>query len=58
MGTILLTTPFGWIAGTLSGIDRNLPFYLNIALFAVGAILAWLAGNYSQRAIANEPAAA
>jgi MFS family permease len=56
VGIILLTSPFGWIAGTLSGIDRNLPFVLNIGLFVLGAALAFVAG--SQKSIATaEPAA-
>ncbi len=58
VGIILLTSPFGWIAGTLSGINKDLPFMLNIALFAAGAVLAYLAGQASQRQIAAETAAA
>ena len=54
VGIILITSPFGWIAGTLSEIDRNLPFVLNVSLFAIGALLAYLAGNYSQKTIAVE----
>jgi uncharacterized membrane protein YeaQ/YmgE (transglycosylase-associated protein family) len=49
MFTILITSPFGWIAGTLSGINKNLPFILNIVLFALGAWLAALAGRESQK---------
>ena len=49
VGIILITTPFGWIAGTLSGLDKSLPFILNIVLFAVGAALAYIAGNASQK---------
>jgi fucose permease len=45
VGIISLTAPFGWIAGTLSGIDRTRPFILNITLFAVGAVLAYVAGS-------------
>jgi MFS family permease len=45
VGIILLTSPFGWIAGSLSQIDKNLPFILNIALFAAGAALAHVAGS-------------
>jgi MFS family permease len=52
VGIILLTSPFGWIAGTLSAIDKGLPFLLNIALFAAGAFLAYLAGNDSQKRLA------
>jgi MFS family permease len=45
VGIILLTSPFGWIAGTLSEINKNLPFVLNIILFAAGGILAYIAGG-------------
>jgi Na+/melibiose symporter-like transporter len=46
---ILFSSPFGWIAGNLSGINKDLPFILNIALFVIGAVLAYLAGRASQR---------
>jgi MFS family permease len=36
---ISLTSPFGWIAGRLSEVNRMLPFVLNIALFCIGMIL-------------------
>jgi len=36
---IALTSPFGWIAGQLSEINRTLPFYLNIGLFILGSVL-------------------
>lgn len=48
VGIILLTAPFGWIAGSLSGFDKSLPFILNISLFVIGMILAYLAGKDSQ----------
>jgi MFS family permease len=48
VGIILFTSPFGWIAGTLSEINKNLPFALNISLFVIGAVLAYLAGKASQ----------
>ena len=51
---IVLTSPFGWIAGTLSSIDRVLPFLLSLALFAVGAILTWQAALLSEN-VANQP---
>ena len=54
VGIILITSPFGWIAGTLSGLDKSLPFILNITLFAVGAVLAYLAGNASQKRLEVE----
>jgi hypothetical protein len=46
VGIILLTSPFGWVAGTLSGTNKTLPFILNILLFGAGAALAWRAGSY------------
>ncbi|MBK9715658.1 MAG: MFS transporter [Kouleothrix sp.] len=58
VGIILLTSPFGWIAGTLSGVDKRLPFMLNVALFTIGAVLAYLAGHASQKRLAAEAAAA
>lgn len=54
MGIILLTSPFGWIAGTLSEINKDLPFVLNIGLFAIGALLAYLAG--SRKSLASQTA--
>jgi MFS family permease len=49
VGIILLTSPFGWIAGNLSTINKDLPFVLNIGLFILGALLAYLAGRSSQK---------
>jgi DHA1 family tetracycline resistance protein-like MFS transporter len=46
---ISLTSPFGWIAGTLSETNKNLPFILNITQFATGAALVYLAGRASQK---------
>ena len=54
VGIILLTSPFGWIAGTLSEIDRDLPFVLNVALFAIGAALAYVAGSQQRPAAKQE----
>jgi Na+/melibiose symporter-like transporter len=42
---IVLISPFGWIAGQLSALDRSLPFALNMGLFAVGLILVWVIGK-------------
>lgn len=56
VGIILLTSPFGWIAGTLSEADKALPFVLNIILFVVGAALAYVAGSH--KSIAAETVAA
>jgi MFS family permease len=49
MGIILLTSPFGWIGGILSQANKNFPFILNIGLFVVGAVLAYLAGEASRK---------
>lgn len=57
VGIILLTSPFGWIAGVLSTLDKNLPFVLNIILFAAGALLAYLAGRASMRSFAAQATA-
>jgi MFS family permease len=54
VGVILLTAPFGWIAGTLSGLNKDLPFILNIVLFTIGAALAYVAGEASQKRVASE----
>ena len=42
---IVLISPFGWIAGQLSALDRSLPFALNTALFAIGLVLVWFIGK-------------
>lgn len=39
MVVIAFTTPFGWIAGQLSEINRILPFILNIGLYSIAAVL-------------------
>jgi predicted MFS family arabinose efflux permease len=38
---LMLTSPFGWIAGRISEVDRRLPFALLGALSAVGILLIW-----------------
>ncbi len=42
---IVLTSPFGWVAGQLSAIDRALPFALNMSLFALGIVIVWFIGR-------------
>ncbi|HEY9528965.1 MAG TPA: MFS transporter [Anaerolineales bacterium] len=42
---IVLISPFGWIAGQLSALNRSLPFALNTALFAIGLVLVWVIGR-------------
>jgi MFS family permease len=45
MIVVILTTPFGWIAGALSEINRVLPFLINMVFFAIGGLLAFLAAR-------------
>lgn len=42
---IVLISPFGWIAGQLSALNRSLPFALNSLLFAAGLLLVWFIGR-------------
>jgi MFS family permease len=42
---IVLISPFGWIAGQLSALDRSLPFALNTLLFGLGMVLVWFIGR-------------
>ena len=49
VGIILLSSPFGWIGGMLSQANKNFPFILNIGLFVVGGVLAYLAGEASRK---------
>jgi MFS family permease len=46
MAVIAFTSPFGWIAGQVSAINRSLPFVLTIALFTIGGLLAYLASRW------------
>lgn len=57
MGVIVFTSPFGWIAGRISEVNRSLPFVLSIALFGLGAVLAYLAGQERTRSRAVEAVA-
>jgi MFS family permease len=52
----LCTSPFGWIAGQLSAIDRALPFVLNMVLFAAGFVLVWFIRLPQPEQPAAEPA--
>ncbi len=45
---ILFTSPFGWIAGALSQVDRLWPFVLNLVLFVAAAGLAWVLSRRAQ----------
>ncbi len=50
MIVIVFTTPFGWIGGVLSQINRVLPFLVNIVFFAAGGLLAHLAARVPEPA--------
>lgn len=51
---LAVTSPFGWIAGQLSEVNRSLPFVLNVVLLGLGIVLLYLA----IRATQNRPEAA
>jgi hypothetical protein len=42
---IVVISPFGWIAGQLSALNRSLPFALTTGLFAIGLAVIWLIGR-------------
>lgn len=48
---ITLTSPFGYIAGILSGIDHRFPFAMNILLLVLGIILTYFASTVSSKKI-------
>jgi MFS family permease len=49
MGTLIVSSPFGWIAGSLSSIDKAYPFYLNIGFYAAGLILTFFAARTAHK---------
>lgn len=49
VGIILFTSPFGWVAGNLSAINKDLPFVLIMGLCVLGALLAYLAGRAAEK---------
>ena len=46
---LLVTSPFGWIAGRLSTLDRRYPFVLAVGIFAVSAGLGVLGAHAAHR---------
>jgi len=46
---IIFTSPFGWIAGQLSELNRSLPCVMNIGFFLVGMTLVLLAWRFAKR---------
>lgn len=55
---LVFTSPFGWIAGKLSEMNRTFPFILNIGLFAIGAALVIAAAQAKARQSSKTPSAA
>ena len=53
---ISFTSPFGWIAGKLSEVDRILPFILSLGLYTIGAVLTYLAARLAPPRVAELPA--
>lgn len=51
---ILFTSPFGWIAGQLSALDRALPFALNMGLFVIGGGIVGVIGRWRPTLNAQE----
>lgn len=49
LAVILCSSPFGWIGGQLSTLDRRFPFVLIIGLFSVSIVLTYLAGRAAMR---------
>ena len=45
--TILFSSPFGYIAGILSGIDARLPFIFNILLYLVAVLVLLFFNKYT-----------
>jgi DHA1 family tetracycline resistance protein-like MFS transporter len=54
---ISFTSPFGWIGGLLSQVNRILPFVLNMILFAIGGFLVYQAAKLPDGDIAAAPLA-
>ena len=44
----IFTSPFGWIAGSLSGMNKTYPFVLTLCMYCMGLVLAYLARNWSK----------
>jgi hypothetical protein len=42
---LLLSTPFGWLAGNAAALDHRLPFVINIGLLILGFILVLRRGS-------------
>lgn len=52
---LALSSPFGWIAGLLSGLDARLPFVLNLVLVASGMAVLFLTAAGSGSGMTEAP---
>ncbi|MDO8106210.1 MFS transporter [Isoptericola sp. b441] len=52
---MLVTAPFGWIAGWLSGVDRSWPFVLTSSLLVLGLVLTGWAPTLPQHDVDEPP---
>jgi MFS family permease len=55
VAVLSFTSPFGWIAGLLSEVNRNLPFMLNIIMITFGGILVYLAARHADKQVDVSP---
>ena len=46
---LLVATPFGWLAGQLSTLNRRYPFVLVVALFVIGGVVTYAASRGAHR---------
>jgi spore maturation protein SpmB len=46
---LMVTSPFGWIAGRISEVNRRLPFVLLAALVGIGILLVWLGARQAAK---------
>jgi MFS family permease len=51
---LMVTSPFGWIAGRISEVDRRLPFVLLAVLVGIGILLVWLGVRRSSKEDGSE----
>jgi MFS family permease len=58
LAVLAISTPFGWIAGRLSAINRDLPFLMNICLYLIGGVMVYLAARQHTKEDAAAEAAA
>ena len=47
--TLIISSPFGWIAGELSSLDKSFPFVLNVLVYGVGLVFTILAARSADK---------